>query len=440
MNRRAIGWLYAELPGLVAAGVLTPEAADRLRAHYGAEAGRGRRLGVVICSILGALLIGAGIILLLAHNWSELSRPARTLLSLAPLLAAQAFATRQLTRPAPGPGAAAREGIGLFWSLALAAAIALIGQTYHIPGDLGGFLLTWALLTLPIAYLLKGAVAAGLYLVLITAWAGYAQGCGGHAVAFWPLFAALLPYAIGRMRANRYGPVSAWLGWILALCLCVATGITLEKVMPGLWIVIYASLFGILYLAGGYWFAGAPSAWQRPFHVAGACGGAALAFLLTWEWPWDDVGWHFARHAARFHAQAAWLDYAWATVLPVTSLCLLVTAVRRRQPGRLLYGVLPLLAIPAFAFVAGGGDETGPQLLFNFYLFVAGAGTIIQGARSARLALVNGGMVMITALIVARFLDDDFSLVVRGIAFILIGAGFLATNLVLARRLKGPCP
>ena len=70
MNKRGIQRLYEELPGLVAQGVLTSEAEARLRAHYGpAEPARPARLAVIIFSVLGALLIGAGIILLLGHNW-----------------------------------------------------------------------------------------------------------------------------------------------------------------------------------------------------------------------------------------------------------------------------------------------------------------------------------------------------------------------------------
>jgi uncharacterized membrane protein len=41
---------------------------------------------VVLFSILGAALMGSGIILLLAHNWDQLSRVMRTVISFAPLV------------------------------------------------------------------------------------------------------------------------------------------------------------------------------------------------------------------------------------------------------------------------------------------------------------------------------------------------------------------
>ena len=157
MSRKHVRWLYGQLPELVAGGVVEAETADRIRAHYGAEpAASGRRIALTVCSILGSVLIGAGLILLLAHNWRGLPRPIRTVLAVAPLLMSQALALWVL---ATGRCSAAwREGVGTFLTLAVGAAIALIGQTYHIPGDPGRFLLVWMLLALPVIYLLNAGL------------------------------------------------------------------------------------------------------------------------------------------------------------------------------------------------------------------------------------------------------------------------------------------
>ncbi|MEY2578093.1 MAG: hypothetical protein QOI49_917, partial [Verrucomicrobiota bacterium] len=68
-DRSGIRWLLAELPELVASGTLSAEAAEALRQHYATtDSGEPRRIGFVLSAILGSLLIGAGIILLVAHN------------------------------------------------------------------------------------------------------------------------------------------------------------------------------------------------------------------------------------------------------------------------------------------------------------------------------------------------------------------------------------
>ena len=44
------------------------------------------------------------------------------------------------------------------------------------------------------------------------------------------------------------------------------------------------------------------------------------------------------------------------------------------------------------------------------------------------------GMLVVAILAIARFFDNDLEFVVRGIAFIAIGLGFLGTNLVVFKR------
>ena len=69
MGRLSIRWLLGELPKLEAEGVIDATAAERLRAHYAEKtSGSGRRLVVAIFAVFGALLIGGGVILLLAET------------------------------------------------------------------------------------------------------------------------------------------------------------------------------------------------------------------------------------------------------------------------------------------------------------------------------------------------------------------------------------
>ena len=78
---------------MVSKGVLSTEAAEKLHHYYG-DVGKRReqRTALTIFSILGSLFIGLGIMLLLAHNWYELSRSMRTILSIVSLILAQLLA------------------------------------------------------------------------------------------------------------------------------------------------------------------------------------------------------------------------------------------------------------------------------------------------------------------------------------------------------------
>ena len=44
--------------------------------------------------------------------------------------------------------------------------------------------------------------------------------------------------------------------------------------------------------------------------------------------------------------------------------------------------------------------------------------------------------IILTALIVCRFFDTDFSFVVRGLLFIAVGAGFFVANIYMIRKRK----
>src|SRR3990172_1474913 len=83
MNKMGIKWLYQELPELITKGILTKEIADKMRQYYGEVKSISKTtVMLIILGTIGALLIGLGIILLLAHNWEQFSRFTRAVLSL----------------------------------------------------------------------------------------------------------------------------------------------------------------------------------------------------------------------------------------------------------------------------------------------------------------------------------------------------------------------
>jgi len=140
MREPALRWLYSELPELTAAGILSEDAARRIRDHYGPVPEGGRtNLVTAVLGTIGAVLIGAGVLLLVAHNWDQISRGGRTALVMALLLGAQAGALFALRRRPSSP--AWCEGSAALLTAAVGASQALVAQTYHIPGDWSGFLL-----------------------------------------------------------------------------------------------------------------------------------------------------------------------------------------------------------------------------------------------------------------------------------------------------------
>src|SRR3989440_6735981 len=174
-DRSGIRWLLAELPELTASGVLSPQAAEALRRHYASEVPTDpRRVGFVLSAILGSLLVGAGIILLVAHNWDFLSRPIRCAIAFTPLVLSQALAIFVLLRR--NESAPWREAAAILNVAAIGTAIALISQTYQIQGDFARFVLVWMLLALPVVYLFRTSLGLALYFVGATVWVLSSKG------------------------------------------------------------------------------------------------------------------------------------------------------------------------------------------------------------------------------------------------------------------------
>jgi uncharacterized membrane protein len=93
-NQKAINWLYEQLPGLIKKGVISSETSKKLKLHFGeVEEKPDYNIAFLVAGILGAVLIGGGIILIFAYNWENLSTTWRTIFSFLPLMVAQVIYT-----------------------------------------------------------------------------------------------------------------------------------------------------------------------------------------------------------------------------------------------------------------------------------------------------------------------------------------------------------
>ncbi len=432
-RKQNIRWLLSELPGLVSKGILPADSADRLRLHYGeAGAQASRRLAIVLFSVIGAVLVGGGIVLLLAHNWDQFSRAMRAMLAYLPMVLGQLAVAWTLSRKNAGVGV--REATGAFLTLTVGACVAIVSQLYHISDDFGAFMLTWMLLIVPLMYVLDAVVPFLIYLAGITAWVGGRHAMNEHSAGLWLLAALVVPFARQVLSQNRRGPRASLLLWGVAIASCIVTGMTLEKVLPGLWIIVYAGLLSFFYFAGARWFDEEASVWENPLSVVGYVGTVLYSLLLSNSWPWHEIGWDYYRCGWNYHPWAGICDYALALGLTAGALLLALRAVRSGQSWRIQFAMMPVAAVLGYALVAFTDEPLAGSALFSLYLLVLSIATLVRGFRESKQGVVNGGLLMLTLLVVNRFFDTDFGLVTRGVVFILLGIGFFVANIVLVRR------
>ncbi len=450
MSKKNILWLYGELPKLVAKGVFSADTSNKIQDYYGnIEKKDFGQLILTIFATIGAVLIGLGIILLFAFNWDKLERSIKVLLAFLPLVISQIIVLFVLLKKKESP--VWRESSSVFLTATVGASIALISQIYNIPGNFGDFLLAWILLIVPLTYLLDSNIVSLLYLIGITSWSGYAQAEGEQSLLFWFLLAILIPKLIIKYRENKYSNISVYLSWTLAICLTISIGITLEKVLPGLWIIIYSSFFTVLYITGFLWFNEAPSIIQKPFHTIGSLGIIILGFILTYNWPWRGIGWHNIRYDERFDHYAAVGDYIITIGIILLLLFLIIYSFKKKELNVLFFGIFPFIVLIGYLLVSSYFDKDYKlnsseeevsiiiHLLLNAYLLFIGIFTIIFGTKNRKILLTNGGTLIISVLICLRFVfvEEFFeNLKFRGIIFVLIGVCFIVANVFIAKRIK----
>lgn len=419
-------WLLHELPGLVERGVLDAAAAERLRAHYAGAAAQPGFWGRVLFPVLGAVLIGLGIVLLVAHNWDQLSRGTRLGLAAAPLLAGQLACAWTLLRASSSR--AWREGSAAFTALAFAAALALVSQIYHFPGDLDRYLLTCSLVALPLVYLLDASLLAALCAAGFTGWAFASPDRDTSLFAVVGLFALLVPHLWQQARREPQGPR---LSLTLAALVPLFFAATLYGLphLPRLSLWWLAQFGAILVMLESQRAGSVLPLWRRPLAVYG--GSATIVAALIGSFPdnWRDWSWSLRPEQ---------LPQAWV-FLGAGLAVLAVLTWRAWQRGDRLSA---LQAFPALlmALVASADSRALAvvlALLLSVYVLVLGLALIRHGMQARQTATATRGLFLITLLVLLRFVDTEWSFTARGIAFMLIGAAFLAVNLWLRRRVRG---
>ena len=428
MNKETLRWLDREIPIWRERGWLNKEAAERLRAYYTETLPpKDYKILIAIFSVIGGSLAGLGIILLVAHNWDAMNRPMRTLFSFLPLVLAQAASGWVLWRGREGAGS--REGTASFLFFAIGASIGLVSQTYHINQDVSVFLLTWMLLGLPVVYLQKALVPILIYAYLLLLWTmgqDETLQTGAYLVL---LTAAIVPPVWGLLR----GPRSERL-WMLFYMVTLLTLLTIAYFgvlrwhEPG-WMLVIASGLAAFWIAIGH-FGG--SVWGRCCIGIGLAGQAVVLFTGSFSEFWGEVAlikekWLYAS-----------FDFYFGLLLLALTVYLLWLTWHGRGPKQWLT-FTPLAITVAIPLAELDGSGLVPAVFINLVLLATAVYYMRQGVLRRHWLELNMGLLLMAGTVTMRFFDWDLSSLVRGLAFLVTGLGFLAVNFYMVRKAKeGP--
>lgn len=429
---KKIQWLFEELSDWEAEGIVDQNQAQRIRARYDANAtSPDYDIAFIIAGVLGTLLVGGGIVLIVAYNWEELSQTMRTALSFAPLVVAQViYGYAYFRQP---DSIAWVESASVFLMLMIAASIGLISDTYHLWGNPEDFLWYWLLLSIPLLYLMNSSLVTMVYLIGIATWT--VQVRGSESVWYWALLAAALPHIILNLSKKKEHIRRNLLGWVLSISFIFSWFGTIENNISDYPIFGTTLIFSLFFLLGTLTFSRDRHFIQLPFSTFAVIGTFIFLLLLTFDFDYSDFSWNAIVFGEKYTPAAGTINFGVLALFVAGNLWLGVREFSRHRPVGYFIIFLPLFALLLMG-IERSGAESLALILANLYLLAWGIAYLVEGIQSRNMNLVNLGMLIVLLLATARFFDTDWSPLLKGAAFIVLGSGFLFANWRLARRLK----
>lgn len=419
--------IQKELTELVNAGIISTDTAEAIHKYYASKNSGSSGKQLVIFGILGAVLIGLGIILIIAHNWDELSKPFKLLFAFLPLVTGQAACVYTLLKK--NNSAAWRESAASFLVFAAGAAISLVSQIYNMEGNLSSFLFIWMLLCIPVVYGMQSAVASLVCIAGITWYAAetcYFHYGSGEDYYYWLLLAALLPFYYSLYRQKPASNFTVLHHWLVPLSLTVSLG-TVAAGDEELLFPAYINLLGLFYIIGNSRYFRSQKAIANGYITFGSLGTAGILIFLSFDFFWEHLRKNFFLHGA-------------SPELIVTLITFFLAAAalylqKKNNPDKTIRPFEFTFAAFSVIFVLGTGI-TGAAVFINLLVLTTGIFTILNGVKANHLGILNYGLVIITVLVMCRFFDSDLSFVIRGLLFVIVGAGFFGANYYLIKTRK----
>ncbi|HTN08139.1 DUF2157 domain-containing protein [Agriterribacter sp.] len=424
-----------ELQELIAANIITPATAQEIADYYKhREKDSPNRFSAVV-NILGALLVSLGIVLVVAHNWDELGRFAKTFFSFFPLVIGQGLCFYVLVKKKNN--IAWRESAAVILFFAVACSISLISQTYHITGTMSAFLLTWMLLTIPLVYILSSSTVALLYIAGIT-WYACATGFFNYSnnvvpIYYLPLLALIVPHYYSYSTHKKESNFFHLLNWLLVLSVTIVLGSFSGGEDRTEWVFTgYLALFSVFYLLGRLENFSNQKLFANPFLIVGTLGTICILMFWSFGWSWTDA----YRYSDIDRPSIYFSPFLYVTISILIIAAWLVLSGYRTTKNIIFdptgfSGFVLLVLLLAFRSLPHIA-----VLFINLWILYLAVFFIRKGALQDHLGILNFGLLMVAILGVLRFFDNGIPFIWRGVFFLAAGAGFFAGNYMMIKKRK----
>ncbi len=421
--------LLKDLAELENAGIITSDTAWQIANYYQKKKITTPNRQLLIFGFIGALLVGIGLMFIVANQWDDMPRSVQTLCAFLLLIIPQALCGYvYLKKP---DKIVWRESTALILFFAVGASISLISQIYHINGEVSGFTLVWALLTVPLIYLLDSSSISLAYLCCIMVFGLSVKNNGifpFEEYLFWLLLVIPIPHYHAMIRKSPDNILVIIHHWIIPFVLVNTLGI-LSGDMKMLMYSSYISMFCIFYFAGNTGNLKNRPLIQNGYKIFGFLGTIIVLLVLTFKTSWSEL----AKENYSI-AQLMGAPEFYAALILFILASMLLYGQNKSKPIKnwelmdvmyILFILIFILAIQNISIAIVTTDLT---------IFILGVLMLREGSRLSHLGVLNIGMLVIALLVICRSFDTDLTFVVKGTLFVLVGIGFFAANWLMIKK------
>ena len=394
----------------------------------------------VIIAVLGSLLVAGGIGLIFTALWQELSIALKAVFAFIPMIAGQAFAFYVIRKRRSSFSFC--EGASVLWSAGVIITLALINSIFSIHLGYANCLILDAVMILPIILMLDAVSPLALYFYMVLHWtietAGYYGTRESMIISIIAYIVCFLGVAFGllfvKSKKEKLGEIRyLYSQWVSVVAVIVFTYISIDFFSFDMMFTLLAAAIAIFALDK-------EDKLHSPFLIIGTVGSLGVSVYAYFLFTMDIDPTFYTEEPLKF-----FIGYVLFSAILATALMRnkdIVFRNRLKLSEILVFMLILLVTLINYAIQQMGIASlsgfviTASEWIILLLAFMAGVVFIFHGAKENRLFFTNIGFIADGGLAYYLLVTSDASLLVNGLALLILGGILLSINLLISRRKK----
>ena len=419
-------------------GIIEPRQADVLSdrydlAHIGSES---RNLMLTTLYIIGALLVGGGVISFVAAHWDAMDKITKISLIVSFMLGC--YGVGYYLWQVNGKYVKLGHTLILLGVLMFGANIGLIAQIFHIKSNfyngfgawaVGATLLAWAIGSVPVI-----TVAVVTSFIWFCGWIEDNHNHNNAALNLYPLVPVLVFATFAYLQRSTFTIILSALA--LGLSLVISAAVYHDILCMNDFAIIFGAVAAGLLIY--FWGAIQNKDGWRSFGMAGIITGTAFFAFAIYIASYFQIIKHSYRSSSQYHIACKEIaDIAIIAAALVAGVILAIIYFVKALKNSMAIGLSVIVAagmiLPAFLMME---MELAMVLTANLLCVALSANLIATSIKHEDRRIFWAGSLFLVLVIISRFLEMETDLMFKAFGFIISGLGLIGGSVLFERHLK----